>query len=530
MTLPLSTAGSTPAAPDPALDRQVFYLRAVAQIGRTLAAVGTLEGLLVQVADYFNEIAAVRWTCVYLRDPGTGEYRLRQRKVALADAGWTPPERVPAGALAGLREADAPAPAEAEAFGPSEAPRHVLPLFTEGAPTGFLLFGAKVAGGEIAGEERQFLRTLATQAALAIRHATTLDETARMAEEFALLNEISRLSTRGHDFAGNLREMWRLLKPFADLEEALLVPLAPDVEDVQLDGGGPAEGERERAKRWCELLLAERDRGGQLRRGEILLLEGSELRESFPDEFRPARVTGRTLAVLPLFVDEALAAFLVLRAPGGAERFRAHRRLLQNLSPTLSSALQKARDHEKLERLATTDGLTGLYNHRYFHDRLQLEYLRAYRLKDRVGLLLLDVDHFKSVNDAFGHVYGDQVLTQLAEVLRASVRQIDVPARYGGEEFAVILPQAACEEAVAVGERIRFAVEQTLPPRLDRRVRALTVSIGAAAYPESAPTKEKLVEAADRALYLAKRAGRNRVVAAGTEPAPAGPDRERGRP
>ena len=188
--------------------------------------------------------------------------------------------------------------------------------------------------------------------------------------------------------------------------------------------------------------------------------------------------------------------------------------MLQHLGPTVSSALQKGRDHGKLERLATTDGLTGLYNHRYFHDRLQQEYLRAYRLKDRVALLLFDVDHFKHVNDAFGHVYGDEVLVRFADVLRSGVREIDIPARYGGEEFAVILPQTGCDEAFAVAERIRVAVEQALSLRHAGPARRLTVSVGVAAYPDTAATKEKLVEAADRGLYHAKRAGRNRVVIA----------------
>ncbi len=499
------------------LDRQIFYLNAIAQIGRTLATVGKLEQLLPVVVDYFTEVAAVRWTCVYLREPGTERYRLRESKFVVPEEGWSPPDAVDEAAVAALWKGPAPAPRRVagSALGGARGGGWFLALFTEGSPTGFLLFGEKVLGGELVAEEREFLNTLATQAALAVRHVLTLEETATLVEEYATLNEISRLFTRAQQsFSEGLRATWTRLRATLGLEEGVLVQLQPGLGEVRLDGGPTAEGERERIQRWCALLLGETDRGSALARGEVAILDGGEVESSFPAEFRPPRVAGRTLALLPLFYDTHLAAILVIWAPGARSLFRPHRRMLQNLVPTLSSALQKAQDHEKLERLATTDGLTGLYNHRYFHDKLQQEYLRAYRLKDRVGLLFIDVDHFKGINDAFGHVYGDQVLVRAAEVLKASVREIDIAARYGGEEFAVILPQASCGEAAAVGERVRFAIEQTLPLRLERRVQRLTVSVGVAAYPEVASTKEELVEAADRALYLAKRAGRNRVVVA----------------
>jgi diguanylate cyclase (GGDEF)-like protein len=506
---------SAPSQAERSLDRQVFYLNAIAQIGRTLATVGKLDQLLVEIADYFTEVAAVRWTCVYLRDPGTDRYRLHQSKFVVTEA-WVPPETVPEASVAGLwKGPEPPREVEGEAFGQTGGKSFFLPLFTEGAPTGFLLFGEKLPGGEILADEREFLNTLATQAALAIRHASLLDETARRVEELTVLNEISRLFTRGNEpFAEALQAMWERLHRFLGLEEGLVVPLRQGAEEIALGGRWVSESERKRVQRWCELLLEETDRGSQLRRGEVVILDGSQVEGSFPAEFRPPEVAGRTFCLLPVFYDQGLDSLLLIQAVGPRGLFLNHRRMLQNLSPTLSSALQKTRDHVKLERLATTDGLTGLYNHRYFHDRLQQEYLRAYRLKDRVGLLLLDVDHFKSVNDAFGHVYGDQVLLRLAEVLKAGVREIDIAARYGGEEFAVILPQASCAEAATVGERVRYAVEQTLPLRLERKIQRLTVSVGAAAYPETASTKEKLVEAADGALYLAKHGGRNQVVVA----------------
>jgi diguanylate cyclase (GGDEF)-like protein len=497
------------------LDRQTFYLSAISQIGRTLARVATLEQLLFEIADYFTEIAVVRWTCVYLRDPRTDRYLLRQNKLVVPQEGWAPPVSVLDSSIVELWKGDHPRPVDGVEFGPGAGPCYFLALLNEGTPMGFLLFGEKLTGEEIQAQEREFLNTLASQAALAIRHVLLLDETARIAENLKGLNDVAQLLTRSDkDFTSSVRAMWGKLQPFLGLEEGLLVPIAPGVEKAQLGITPLGDAEWERVLRWCKLVLTDSERGAQLQRGEVILLEGNEIESSFPVEFRPPDVGGQVLALLPLFYDQELEAVLVLRAPTDAERFRNHRQMLPSLSPMLSSAFQKARDHLKLERLATTDGLTGLYNHRFFHDKLQEEYLRAYRTKDRVGLLLLDVDHFKSINDAFGHVFGDQVLARMADVLKTQVRQIDIAARYGGEEFAVILPRAGAQEAAAVGDRVRYAVEQTLPIRLERKVARLTVSVGVGAYPESASTKEKLIEAADGALYLAKHAGRNRVVVA----------------
>lgn len=169
--------------------------------------------------------------------------------------------------------------------------------------------------------------------------------------------------------------------------------------------------------------------------------------------------------------------------------------------------------NRKLEQLAITDGLTGLVNHRHFHERLAREVERARRTGLPLTLAMFDVDHFKAFNDAWGHPAGDTVLRRVADALRAGRRVNDVVARYGGEEFAVLLvdtPRAAGE---AVAERIRDRVAR------DRfgngaGVR-VTVSAGVAAYPDDARDAGELVLAADGALYRAKRAGRNRVAAAG---------------
>lgn len=181
----------------------------------------------------------------------------------------------------------------------------------------------------------------------------------------------------------------------------------------------------------------------------------------------------------------------------------------------------------KLEQLALRDGLTGLYNHRFFQDALTTELARSTRYSRDLSLVFLDVDHFKSFNDRNGHPAGDKLLIRLARILAATAgddvpdvkirgRASDIPTRYGGEEFVIILPETGKAGACIRAERIREEVERTAFEGAEGQPGGrITVSIGVATYPGDALTKTPLVEAADQALLRAKRTGRNRVIAAG---------------
>jgi two-component system cell cycle response regulator len=164
--------------------------------------------------------------------------------------------------------------------------------------------------------------------------------------------------------------------------------------------------------------------------------------------------------------------------------------------------------NQKLQSLAVTDGLTGLHNHRAFQDYLEEQFQTAMRNKQPLALILMDVDHFKQYNDTYGHQAGDEVLRQVAQILQANVREGDFVARYGGEEFVVVLPRADSESAVAVAERLRRAVESA-----EWHLRPITGSFGVACIRPDMETRQELIEAADQALYQAKKNGRNRVEA-----------------
>jgi diguanylate cyclase (GGDEF)-like protein len=171
-------------------------------------------------------------------------------------------------------------------------------------------------------------------------------------------------------------------------------------------------------------------------------------------------------------------------------------------------AIQNARTYEELERQAISDGLTGIHNYRHFQETLKAEVRRAERYGETFCLLMMDLDHFKAVNDTVGHQKGDDVLRAVSDVLRSCSRESDYLARYGGEEFAIILPRTALDEARTLAERIRSSVAAI---DIGHDTVRVTMSIGVAAFPESAADSDGVLGAADAALLLAKAHGRDRV-------------------
>ena len=170
-------------------------------------------------------------------------------------------------------------------------------------------------------------------------------------------------------------------------------------------------------------------------------------------------------------------------------------------------------DEKALQNLAIRDGLTGLYNHRTFYSLLEDELQRSLRYARPLSLLMLDIDHFKQVNDTYGHQAGDTVLQGLSELLIQQARATDRVCRYGGEEIILILPETDIEAAMGIAERLRRTVEVHVFILPDEKPISITVSVGVAIYPGDADTKESLVAAADAAMYQAKQTGRNRVCA-----------------
>ncbi|MBV9073555.1 MAG: GGDEF domain-containing protein [Acidobacteria bacterium] len=217
--------------------------------------------------------------------------------------------------------------------------------------------------------------------------------------------------------------------------------------------------------------------------------------------------------VVPLFVKGRVLGSLQLfciKCEGFTEE-DAH--LLWTLALVSENLLTREQANEGLLRFAFTDYLTGLRTRGYFEQQLDLEVKRSDRKGEQFSLLMVDIDHFKSLNDNYGHHVGDQVLRQVTALLVKDMREVDTVARYGGEEFVIILPEASEQEAMTVAQRLRRAV-QNFNFEIEglQGHERLTISIGIAVYRHDADCRQKLIEYADAALYAAKSRGRNQVL------------------
>ncbi|MDO9334522.1 MAG: diguanylate cyclase [Dehalococcoidales bacterium] len=183
--------------------------------------------------------------------------------------------------------------------------------------------------------------------------------------------------------------------------------------------------------------------------------------------------------------------------------------LVMSVASQSGIVVENARLYDQAMTWAITDGLTKLYNHRYLHERLDEEIARGTRFGAAFSLIMIDIDFFKTYNDTYGHLAGDEVLASVSRCIQNSIRTIDMPFRYGGEEFAVILPETMLEGAYVVAERIREKIEQ----KIHSGRTSVTASLGIASWPTDGVTKEQILASADKALYAAKETGRNRTCA-----------------
>jgi diguanylate cyclase (GGDEF)-like protein len=231
------------------------------------------------------------------------------------------------------------------------------------------------------------------------------------------------------------------------------------------------------------------------------------------------QVAGVSALAAPLGSQEDSQQVFGIVSVARADRPFTHgeRDLFAYLTSGAAVSVENVDLHETVQRQAVTDELTGLFNHRRFQEVVAAEVERARRYHQEMGLIMLDIDNFKQVNDTYGHIQGDTVLREVARVLRHSSREIDEPARYGGEEMAVALPQTDLEGAYRFAERVRRRIEALELPLADGGTLRVTASFGVASL-HTAPSADKdaLVAAADSALYQAKRAGKNQTVRATT--------------
>jgi len=222
-------------------------------------------------------------------------------------------------------------------------------------------------------------------------------------------------------------------------------------------------------------------------------------------DFKP-----REICAIPVAFNDIPIAAMVLASSVGFEQGAI--RLARLFRQGLGLALQNALAHRQLQRVAALDPLSGAYNRRFGMKRLREEYSRAVRAKGNLALIMFDIDHFKKVNDTYGHLVGDRVIVAVCNAGQRILRGDDILVRYGGEEFCAILPGATIQNALDIAERIRRVVEETSVEDGDQRI-SVNISAGVAVYPDH-PTENEtaLLDHADKKLYVAKREGRNQVV------------------
>ena len=391
-----------------------------------------------------------------------------------------------------------------------------VPLIVEGERLGILVLIETERERNFGASEVELARALGEQAATSIRHARLYRRGERQNKRLLALLETSRVLVSALDAGAVLGQVRRDVADLFGVGGDAVAMLLRRGEAFVLFEPGPAAvaGDDEAAVELDEL-----HRRAVEERVVALVAEG-----------------GGSRVVVPFVAGDAVEGLLDIRAASASGFSDDELQLVQILASQAASALANAGLYRTLERQAITDGLTGLYNHRYVYERLNQEIARAQRYGLPLSLLMIDIDDFKSFNDRFGHPTGDLVLVEVGRILGTHIRVgIDIAARYGGEEFVIVLPNTAREGAEVVGarlaqrlsslpgapppheegaldvsEHIRVSVAASELPGVDGDAR-ITVSIGVACHPGVAGGPGELVRSADKALYLAKRLGKNRV-------------------
>jgi diguanylate cyclase (GGDEF)-like protein len=418
-----------------------------------------------------------------------------------------------------------------------------VPLAFGGQPVGLLVLIETGRDRHFSPEEVELARGLGEQAAVALNRAKLFREQAEHNERLVGLFETSRSLASELDAHQVLdRVRWEVAHILGLADAAVQVRLRGDDDTYLSPALALGSGETELG---ATVGAAERP-PSKLARQAIAGLETAQ-----------GLVRGTSRLVVPLVLKGRAEGYLDISGERARPFTEAECELVQILASQAAVARENARLYQTVELQALTDGLTGLYNHRTFYEQLAREFARAQRYGVPLSLLMLDIDDFKRFNDTYGHPLGDAVLTAVGGVLRSQLRNnIDFAARYGGEEFTVLLPNtpsvgaevvgkrlsrevsklledeaeagtaASADEgappprrdgAEVVGERIRLAVQAAMVTAGDvRELTSVTVSVGVAVYPDTASNADELMQNADKALYSAKRLGKNRVEVYGS--------------
>jgi len=484
---------------------------------RALGLQDSLEELLSEVVERARDLIGFEHAAVMLLDESTGRLtvehlvgygdraaEIRTSSLALGQglSGWAATKRE------SVRVGDV-----------SEDPRYVSGLDEARSNLAVpLIVGNRVAGVINVESERLYaftpeheklLTVLGTQAALGIIAFKARAELRNRIDQLSALYRISNLASEVGAIGATLNSMLEIAGEVIPQGQSAILLLDESERHLRVAAGQGYQA----AVRFLEIPVGQGVTGRCAETGLTQIVHDIARLEN-DDEYIPGVPGARSEVAVPLIADGRIIGVFNAESVEPDAFADEHVQTLTVIARQAATVIRSAQLLEETRRLAITDALTGLFNRRHFNQQLEENVGRATRYEEPLALVFLDVDHFKSVNDKFGHQAGDRCLQALARTLRDSVRDSDQIARIGGEEFAILLIRADRELALSIAERLRnriddLVLEEDPPLPVD-----LTASLGVAFLREDGDDPKTLMRAADRALYTAKRLGRNRLVLA----------------
>ena len=378
-----------------------------------------------------------------------------------------------------------------------------VPLMHEGKIVAIVAISERRDGKLYAVEDTDLLESITAQVAASMEKEYSRERLREKDQETTLLNRLTSIITSSVSIQMIFEGFAKELKKVADIDWATI---------ALIDGN-----------ELCFMVLSS-TMGSAWQPGERIPLEGTatefvcrERQTTYESDLKRhhrfwtwdghLQQGVRSIVYLPLSVTDRTIGSLILASREPNAYSRRQIKLLEKVALQIAAPIENAQLYARLEQKSRIDELTGLFNRRYFEERLKEELSRHSRYGDVFSIFMIDLDNFKAYNDVYGHPAGDILLGQIGKITKSSVRNVDQAFRYGGDEFVVILPQTARDAAYVVAERVRRQIAEEMA----KRAIAVTCSIGLASYPEDGMLSGELVDVADTALYHAKRTGGNRI-------------------
>jgi len=383
-----------------------------------------------------------------------------------------------------------------------------VPLIVQGKVIGVLTLAIGPGKQPFNDEDLKLLSSIASQAAIAIYNTELYEKSEQKVRELTTLYEISRAIASTLNLENVLNLAMKMINQLMSTKRCSILILDRDGKEIntRVSQGLPEEILKE-----IKIDAQESVLNFVFRTKQPILIKNLEedlFIKAFSN-YKKERYLTKSFMSVPLNIKDQVIGVINVTDKINESAFNEDDlKLLVTLANQIASDVENARLYE----MAVTDGLTEIFNHKYFQQHLEKDLERSKRYHEEISLIMIDIDFFKKCNDTFGHQEGNKILKTITSILKKSIREVDLLARYGGEEFGIILPCTPKSGACEIAERMREIVENTVFVLNGQQVH-ITISVGIATFPEDATLQFDLIRKSDMALYHAKKTGRNRVVA-----------------